>query len=268
MVSNSILTDCEISLKAKGLYAYIISKPDNWDFSADRIKLENKEGRSAILAALKELEQHKYLKRYKKPDGRVIYQLFNNPMEFNEFFNPKSENRTLGQEAKVRKPHGAEIDTISKTVTSNKKELLQQKIKNLIKMGSEVPSYQIVISRADVNKDDLDYYKIQAANDLISNNVKADLITLTTRYVNKLKNYIENHRSKNKPDKPYVAHGNDHKYIKPAVEEITMAQRQNETDDEYEARVNAREADGDVRVKRSYKKSNSNIRRPQLNKIT
>jgi len=39
-VSNRVLTDVRLSWKSKGLYAYLFSKPDNWNFSADRIKNE------------------------------------------------------------------------------------------------------------------------------------------------------------------------------------------------------------------------------------
>ena len=62
---NSLLNNNKISLKAKGLFVYIQSKPDGWNFSADRIALSHVEGRESIMSALKELETHGYLKRQK-----------------------------------------------------------------------------------------------------------------------------------------------------------------------------------------------------------
>lgn len=62
---NDLLTNPEITLKAKGLYAYIQSKPDNWDFSALRIAYETKEGRDSIQSTLRELEKYGYLIRTK-----------------------------------------------------------------------------------------------------------------------------------------------------------------------------------------------------------
>ena len=60
---NDLLNDKNISFKAKGLYAYINSKPDNWDFSIDRMADQTKEGRDSIRAGIKELEEAGWLQR-------------------------------------------------------------------------------------------------------------------------------------------------------------------------------------------------------------
>jgi hypothetical protein len=62
---NSLLNNKEMSLRAKGLFAYIQSKPDGWNFSAERIALSHVEGKESIMSALKELENHGYLIRQK-----------------------------------------------------------------------------------------------------------------------------------------------------------------------------------------------------------
>jgi len=74
-IKNEVLTDANLSLKAKGLFAYLYSKPNDWDFSGDRMADENLDGRKSIYSALKELEQSGYLTRTKKPDGRVDYHI-------------------------------------------------------------------------------------------------------------------------------------------------------------------------------------------------
>ena len=61
-----MVNNLEISLKAKGLFAYIQSKPDGWDFSAERIAKYLKEGLQSVSSALKELEKSGYLIRQKK----------------------------------------------------------------------------------------------------------------------------------------------------------------------------------------------------------
>lgn len=73
MVSNGVLRNPEASLKAKGLYAYLYSKPDDWDFSAKRIAKENKDEVDSIGSGLKELEALGYLIRKKLKTGRVQY---------------------------------------------------------------------------------------------------------------------------------------------------------------------------------------------------
>ena len=64
-VSNVILNDKCLSAKAKGVYCYLFSKPDNWDFSSERIANEFSDGEKSIRSALKELEDAGYLERQK-----------------------------------------------------------------------------------------------------------------------------------------------------------------------------------------------------------
>ncbi len=73
MVANDVLYRDDISLKAKGLFAYLFSKPDGWDFAARRIANECVEEYKAILAGLRELEKAGLLKRQKQGDGRMDY---------------------------------------------------------------------------------------------------------------------------------------------------------------------------------------------------
>lgn len=72
-IANEILYRKDLSLKAKGMYAYLFSKPDDWNFAGDRIVRECKEGRKVVFSALKELEDAKLLVRKKHPDGRMEY---------------------------------------------------------------------------------------------------------------------------------------------------------------------------------------------------
>ena len=63
MVSNHVLRNANLSLKAKGLYAYMWSLPEDWDYSVSGLTKVLKEGRDAINEALKELEREGYLVR-------------------------------------------------------------------------------------------------------------------------------------------------------------------------------------------------------------
>ena len=60
---NELLNNPNISLRAKGLFTYIQSKPNGWDFSVMRITLQMKDGRKAIMTAVRELEELGYLLR-------------------------------------------------------------------------------------------------------------------------------------------------------------------------------------------------------------
>lgn len=66
---NDLLNNPNVSFKAKGLYAFMNSKPEDWDFSVQSIATQNKEGRDSISAAIKELESTGYLTRKKHKDA-------------------------------------------------------------------------------------------------------------------------------------------------------------------------------------------------------
>ena len=111
-VANDVLNDSNLSFKAKGLYAYIYSKPDGWDFSIDRIALDAKDARKAVNTGLQELETYGYLSRERQPDGRVIYRVFFPPLT-------QMPKRDIGTSdpnvhfGKVPKRQSAKMDTVS-----------------------------------------------------------------------------------------------------------------------------------------------------------
>lgn len=63
-ISNVVLYDKQLSLKAKGLYAYLFSKPDGWEFHTPVILSEIKESRDAFYSAVKELINRGYIRKY------------------------------------------------------------------------------------------------------------------------------------------------------------------------------------------------------------
>jgi len=74
-IPNKLLRNNIISLKAKGLFCYLQSRPDDWQFSSVRMAKIIKEGIDSIQSGLKELEEHNYLERIKLANGRMIYSL-------------------------------------------------------------------------------------------------------------------------------------------------------------------------------------------------
>lgn len=83
-IPNSILTSPDISLKAKGILALMLSLPDNWKFSIEGIVCKCKESKECISNAIKELESAGYVKRTMKhgDDGKITgmeYEIFEEP---------------------------------------------------------------------------------------------------------------------------------------------------------------------------------------------
>ena len=56
-VSNSFLRDDRISFKAKGLFSYMFSMSDNWNFTIRSIATQQKDGYDSVKSALKELKE-------------------------------------------------------------------------------------------------------------------------------------------------------------------------------------------------------------------
>lgn len=83
-IPNSILSDPNISLKAKTVLAIMLSLPDNWDFSIEGISGKCKESKDCIAKAVNELIEAGYVIRTKTrgADGRITkweYEVFEEP---------------------------------------------------------------------------------------------------------------------------------------------------------------------------------------------
>jgi len=86
-ISNQLFKNKTISLKAKGLMAYILSLPNEWELSINGIVACSKEGRAAISSTIKELIESGYIERETIRDkGKFVgYDYF-------VFEQPKAEN--------------------------------------------------------------------------------------------------------------------------------------------------------------------------------
>ena len=60
-MSNEHLQNKELSLKAKGLLSYMLSLPDDWNYSLEGLVSNCKESKTSIRSTLNELKQHGYL---------------------------------------------------------------------------------------------------------------------------------------------------------------------------------------------------------------
>lgn len=125
-IPNELVNSAEISLKAKGLFAYIQSKPDGWDFSAEKIANQVKEGLPAVMSALKELEVNGYLIRHRyisELGYRLVEYILHDTPTLQK---PNEENLYVGI------PH-EEIPHIAKPSNNIKKDSTnQESIKSII----------------------------------------------------------------------------------------------------------------------------------------
>lgn len=129
-IPNELLNDSIISLKAKGMYAYIQSKSENWDFSAERISKQLKEGLPSVKSALQELEFNGYLvrRRFQNNKGfwEVEYILYENPVAGNLLSGkPTEENPIIGKPANISNKDFSNKE--DNNYTNNKERVVKDK---------------------------------------------------------------------------------------------------------------------------------------------
>ena len=100
IMSNRHLQDRRLSLKAKGLLSYMLSLPDDWDYSVRGLAVCCKEGADAIRHAIHELEANGYLRRTTdRSSGKIsgqIYDIFEEPID--------TENEEAAEEPALDSP--------------------------------------------------------------------------------------------------------------------------------------------------------------------
>ena len=101
VISNDVLNNTALSWKAKGIFAYLWSQSDSWNFYEVEVLKHSTDGKASLKAGLKELESAGYLKRYRVRDGKSFLReskwiLSEEPMsDYPTLDNPTLENRTL-----------------------------------------------------------------------------------------------------------------------------------------------------------------------------
>ena len=98
-IDNNIFRNKNLSLKARGLLATMLSLPEDWDYTVNGLCAILKDGKTSIQSALKELEENRYLVRTQTKDrngkfSSASYFLYEIPLTENPSTgNPSAENR-------------------------------------------------------------------------------------------------------------------------------------------------------------------------------
>lgn len=117
---NTMITDKRLSLKAKGLFAVMTSRPEGWKFSVSGLAAFTGEGKDAIRSGLMELERVGYLLREQghKDDGTFG----GNVYILQDFAPPLSGNTDDGENRQRETP-------LSGNPTQRNKDLKERKTK-------------------------------------------------------------------------------------------------------------------------------------------
>lgn len=98
IMSNYHLKDKKLSFKAKGLLSYMLSLPDDWDYSLRGLCIASKDNETSIKSAINELKEHKYMDITKERNNKgmftYIYNIYEQPgVCFPPVENPAVENQ-------------------------------------------------------------------------------------------------------------------------------------------------------------------------------
>ena len=152
VMSNHPLRDKRITLKAKGLMAFMLSNKDDWDYTLVGLSKALKEGVSAIRSTVTELENYGYVSRRKLRDSKgkfidIEYTIY----EYPKMESPLFENQIMDNPI-------SESDTQINTIERNTKEMITNDNKyqsNLIPEDSEL-DYDDLFPAEDDEKDEMD----------------------------------------------------------------------------------------------------------------
>lgn len=131
VMSNYHLRDRNLSYKAKGLLSFMLSLPDDWDYSLKGLVAISKESHDAIKTAIDELKQNGYLKidKVRTKSGKFSYDYyvyeiptFNREIsekkpegDFPYLDNPEVEEPALENPTQINTNNKDNIDNIDKT---------------------------------------------------------------------------------------------------------------------------------------------------------
>lgn len=127
VISNIPIRDKNLSLKAKGLLAFVLSLPDDWTYSIKGLEHELKENHSTIVKILAELEKYGY---FEKVVNRGDHGRFKN-YEYIFYEVPKNVEKTGGSpystlphtvKPHAEKPHAVNRSLLNKDIQSKEEQ--------------------------------------------------------------------------------------------------------------------------------------------------
>ena len=132
VMANYHLRDKKLSLKAVGLLSKMLSFNDGWQFSTKGLSMICKEGPDAVLAALRELEDHGYLVRHRQRDSKgrmsnTVFEIYEQPQPVSPHReNPDVDNPDMDN-PHMENPHGenpAQLNT-NQVITNERNNSLR-----------------------------------------------------------------------------------------------------------------------------------------------
>ena len=130
VMSNYHLRDKNLSYKAKGLLSFMLSLPDNWDYSINGLVAVSKENETAIKNILNELKINHYLEIVKVHNDKGRYEYEYNIYEQPQHNLPKVENPPMDNPPMEEPVMDNQGQINNKEIITNKQLLNEQILNN------------------------------------------------------------------------------------------------------------------------------------------
>ncbi|MDD2208546.1 MAG: hypothetical protein PHU45_04255 [Bacilli bacterium] len=195
VMSNYHLRDRNLSYKAKGLLSFMLSLPEDWDYSMSGLEAISKESIKAIRNILQELEDNKYLVRTRMQNelGKFYYDysIYEIPFDIDPYY--QKGNTVKGQTEK-----GIQINT---NIINTKEQIDKgDKTKSsFFTSGEHNPLTINLINRGYLSEDDIKiyYYDKMYDNLLEDDNSYRDLLIISDYVITRvIKNNFQDEHGK------------------------------------------------------------------------
>ena len=156
LLNKTALEDDNLSFKAKGILAYLLSKPDNWKSRVEDLVKQSLDGKASVYSGLKELRENGYLiKRARKNDKGTI-------VEWEEviYETPQEEARKIYKQQKI----------INQRATLKRLETIGNKLPVTKNQNVEESTYHFSTSGFSISGKPLDIINTNILNNELINN--------------------------------------------------------------------------------------------------
>ena len=182
IMSNYHLRDRNLSFKAKGLLSFMLSLPEDWDYSLKGLCAISKENRDAIRSTLKELQDNHYLEIEKVRGNKGYFEYNYLIYEKPHFIEHESENNPDMENPHLDNPNVEMPTQINTNIINTKKQI--DKDDKTISSFFVAEDHNILtlelIERGYINEDDIQiFYYDKLFNQLLEeDNSYQDLICI------------------------------------------------------------------------------------------
>ena len=176
VMNNTFLRDDKLSWKAKGLFAYILSLPEDWKIYISELQTHATDGETSLRSAIKELTDNGYIiqKRLKDDKGRwasYVYQIIENPFVENlDVDNLDVENQVLLNTNNTKYLNELKTNKSSKDDTQPslipKLDKKTKKAKDIVTMRGMINAFT---QNEDIREKLLEYFNIRVKKGLQPN---------------------------------------------------------------------------------------------------